>query len=456
VRLGPRTGYGTLIGATGINVSGIAFDRDGVLYAIGGASGPGANKLHTLNLLTGAATYVMDVASGGGKGFAYNPDDGLFYHKYYLAPTHGFEKIDPLLQTRSSITLSGDAVAPDVTGMTYAGDGVFLASGGPWYSISSTGTVTQRTEGGDWFKGLLFNSLPNALRIIDNSPVTVTQNAGVASGGFFPVGTTTNTYTVTDASMNAATYTLSVTVEDVEAPVLVPLAGPIMRVRNNINNCGSSASNYEEFPVGGLYASVSDNCGATVRVLSVSSDEADDNDGNGDGCTEEDVDNMYVCDRVELRIECDGGLDGRVYTILLEARDPAGNTAGVPCYVHVKKNAASNVVEGPALYTLPCPNTGSAKQWISRAVPALPSLEQNYPNPFNPVTEIRFVLPSQGRALLQVIDIHGRVLRSLVDENFTAGPHVAVFEAADLPSGVYLYRLQFGGRVLTRSMVLLR
>jgi hypothetical protein len=85
-----------------------------------------------------------------------------------------------------------------------------------------------------------------------------------------------------------------------------------------------------------------------------------------------------------------------------------------------------------------------------------PQLRQNHPNPFNPATTIRFSLPATLHVRLSVHDAVGRLVRTLHDGLLESGEHEVDFMAADLPSGVYLYRLQSAGTVLSRRMLLLR
>jgi hypothetical protein len=82
------------------------------------------------------------------------------------------------------------------------------------------------------------------------------------------------------------------------------------------------------------------------------------------------------------------------------------------------------------------------------------SLEQNYPNPFNPTTEIRFVLAKESQVKLEIIDVSGRVVRTVLDGHMTQGNHGTVINAAELSSGVYYYRLTAGSIQLTRQMML--
>ena len=83
-------------------------------------------------------------------------------------------------------------------------------------------------------------------------------------------------------------------------------------------------------------------------------------------------------------------------------------------------------------------------------------LEQNYPNPFNPSTKIRYSIPVAGFVSLKVCDISGKEVQTLVNEEKTAGNYEAVFNASNLPSGVYFYRLQAGNSVKTNKMILLK
>ena len=83
-------------------------------------------------------------------------------------------------------------------------------------------------------------------------------------------------------------------------------------------------------------------------------------------------------------------------------------------------------------------------------------LSQNYPNPFNPSTKISWQLPVGDKATLKVFNILGKKVATLVNEYKPAGKYETKFNAANLPSGVYFYRLQAGDFVQTRKMILLK
>lgn len=83
-------------------------------------------------------------------------------------------------------------------------------------------------------------------------------------------------------------------------------------------------------------------------------------------------------------------------------------------------------------------------------------LAQNYPNPYNPATKIIYGLQRAGLVKLQVFDLSGKIVATLVNEIKPIGKYEAHFEAAGLASGLYFYRLQAGGLVMTRKMLLAR
>jgi len=89
-------------------------------------------------------------------------------------------------------------------------------------------------------------------------------------------------------------------------------------------------------------------------------------------------------------------------------------------------------------------------------VPSEYALGQNYPNPFNPSTNIRFELPRSGFVSLSVFNLLGQEVASLVNEMKQAGRYETAWDAAGLPSGVYLYRLTAGNHVATKKMILLK
>jgi hypothetical protein len=108
----------------------------------------------------------------------------------------------------------------------------------------------------------------------------------------------------------------------------------------------------------------------------------------------------------------------------------------------------------PALYYYTAQPTSIDQ--IDGTVPERYTLAQNYPNPFNPSTNIEFSLKEAAHARLSVYDVMGREVAVLVDEAMLPGTYNATFNASNLSSGVYMYRLQVGAELLTGTMTLLK
>jgi hypothetical protein len=83
-------------------------------------------------------------------------------------------------------------------------------------------------------------------------------------------------------------------------------------------------------------------------------------------------------------------------------------------------------------------------------------LEQNYPNPFNPQTTIRFTVARPGRVRLQIYDVRGRLVETLVDRVLSQGPYTTTWQPPAAASGVYFYRIQAGNFVEVKKMILIR
>ncbi len=107
-------------------------------------------------------------------------------------------------------------------------------------------------------------------------------------------------------------------------------------------------------------------------------------------------------------------------------------------YIHLKNNLTS--VESP-----------------TTVVPGSLRLEQNYPNPFNPSTTIGYALPQRGKVTLKVYDLLGGEIATVINnEERNAGEYRVSFNASSLPSGLYMYKLQFNGQTITRRMTLMK
>jgi hypothetical protein len=93
---------------------------------------------------------------------------------------------------------------------------------------------------------------------------------------------------------------------------------------------------------------------------------------------------------------------------------------------------------------------------LSAEIPSHYKLEQNYPNPFNPVTNIRFSLPKSSNVILKIYNTKGKELMQLLNQYLNAGTYNFMFNADNLPSGVYFYKFETPGFTQSKKMVLLK
>ncbi|MDZ7625551.1 MAG: LamG-like jellyroll fold domain-containing protein [Ignavibacteriaceae bacterium] len=84
------------------------------------------------------------------------------------------------------------------------------------------------------------------------------------------------------------------------------------------------------------------------------------------------------------------------------------------------------------------------------------SISQNYPNPFNPSTTIRYSIPNGSVVTIKVYDVLGTEVATLVNEDKSAGSYEVDFNASQLSSGIYFYKLQAGSFVETKKMILIK
>ena len=100
--------------------------------------------------------------------------------------------------------------------------------------------------------------------------------------------------------------------------------------------------------------------------------------------------------------------------------------------------------------------TFTAVNQIGSEIPKSFGLNQNFPNPFNPSTKISFKIPTSSFVKLSVYNILGKELKIMVNENLNAGKYEADFNASELPSGTYFYRLTAGNFTQTKKMMIIK
>jgi len=98
----------------------------------------------------------------------------------------------------------------------------------------------------------------------------------------------------------------------------------------------------------------------------------------------------------------------------------------------------------------------STEAEVTIGAPITFALSQNYPNPFNPSTMISFDLPAKSFISLKVFDLLGREVATIVSEEMLAGSYSRIWNASNIPSGIYFYRLQAGSFTEAKKLILLR
>jgi hypothetical protein len=90
------------------------------------------------------------------------------------------------------------------------------------------------------------------------------------------------------------------------------------------------------------------------------------------------------------------------------------------------------------------------------SIPVTFLVSPNYPNPFNASTLIEYGLPESGPVKVEIFDILGRKIQTLVNETQAAGYHQVIWDGKDMPSGTYFYRIQAGDKSQTKKCLLLK
>ena len=105
--------------------------------------------------------------------------------------------------------------------------------------------------------------------------------------------------------------------------------------------------------------------------------------------------------------------------------------------------------------------TAITRESVNSSVPGSFELSQNYPNPFNPMTTIKYHVEKPGNTKLVVYNLLGRDIRTLVNDNQSAGWHLVVWDGTNdsrqpVATGPYFYRIEGNGQSMTKKMILLK
>jgi hypothetical protein len=110
----------------------------------------------------------------------------------------------------------------------------------------------------------------------------------------------------------------------------------------------------------------------------------------------------------------------------------------------------------PGLWSLQVPACTITGITGNGEIPANYNLSQNYPNPFNPTTKISYAIPKSGFVTLKIFDMLGREVANLVNTEKQAGSYIVDFDASNLSSGIYFYRIDVNGFTDIKKMTVLK
>jgi len=180
----------------------------------------------------------------------------------------------------------------------------------------------------------------------------------------------------------------------------------------------------------------------SVRIASASSDEPE--NGRGDGNTTADIVIAEGGRSIQLRRERSGPRNGRVYTVNLSVSDPNGNVAEAAYRVEVPKSKKRGAVDDGPAYTVEGPGASAAVAATQGAggtnLPEVFALEAPYPNPTGGRATLPLKLPEGASVRVEAFDISGRRVKTIANEQMSAGRHPLSFKTRNLASGLYLVR----------------
>jgi hypothetical protein len=286
--------------------------------------------------------------------------------------------------------------------------------------------------------------------------ISVVQTAGLPSGSLFPVGSTTNTFILTNASGNTATCSFNVMVFDWEPPLITDVDAHIAPIW---------PPNHKMICIKIDYNS-SDNCGIANCELSVSSNEPV-NDVHGNCVKQPDwviLDNHHVL----LKADREGPGNGREYTITITCTDGSYNTSMQQVIVkiphdrkgpHDKKDFASesctieivNQANGTSFTKSENVNASVGNANFNEELPFNVNI---YPNPARDVLNVEIGNSNSTKVNILVADAYGRtVINKVVEQSDSGGINQIQLSTSDLSAGVYILKLTNGSETTTTRFV---
>jgi ubiquitin len=183
--------------------------------------------------------------------------------------------------------------------------------------------------------------------------------------------------------------------------------------------------------------------------------------------TDNGIDQIQQYNRQAKQIEIWTSKDGVAFDSLTTIQHNSGAWASYPLQTDVKARYLKLAILSPTKangawrqlveFKTEFETRGLQKSAVMASIqPQAFQLAQNYPNPFNPITTVRYELRTSAHVDLKVVDLCGRVVRTLVNEMQSAGLYTTHFAAGDLPGGLYFCQMSAGGEKQVRRMMLVK
>lgn len=266
------------------------------------------------------------------------------------------------------------------------------------------------------------------------------------------IGENLVTLTVTDFSGNSSSATDTVTVRDTISPSIT--------VIEDIYELWPSNHKYEVFSIDDFVISVWDNCPISedqVHIFHATSDEEE--NGNGDGDTTDDIVISDDCHSISLRKERQGGNNGRVYTVYFAVTDGNGQSDTAKCFVHVPHNQGSVPVDdGPEYSVYSECDTYTGIPGESDLLDKNTLQMSTYPNPFDLSVTVELVTMEIQQISVEIYNMKGELVHVLFAGTLLPGNHEFPWDGNGIdgrpgPKGVYLVKLVGSEKTIVNRIV---
>lgn len=263
--------------------------------------------------------------------------------------------------------------------------------------------------------------------------ISIVQTAGLPSDSLFPVGTTTNTFVLTNATGNTATCSFDVIVFDAEPPVLTGIADELEPLWS---------PNHKMVPIH-LDYNLTDNCGGPITTdVYVYSSEPDNELGDGDKAVDWEIKDSH---NILLRAERSGTGTGRIYYIYIISYDNSYNYTFKMVTVAVPHNQGKTEI----ITSAPKPGDINYKVTLGDAsIESIPFASNVWPNPSSDGFKLDVQSSSNENAVLSIFDINGRLV-----SNVNAGSQQTISFGENLKAGIYMVVVRQGNNSNTFKVV---